>query len=192
MAVTTRSIPTDPCAFLVWENRQRARYELVGGMVRLMTGGTAGHNLIAQNTAFALRQLLGTRHGCVVHQSDVKVVAPTGMVTYPDVMLRCGGLVEDATEVDDPLLIVEVLSPRTRREDLIRKRYGYQAIPTLRWLLYIEPKNVQVEVVSREAADRWRTVFLTDLSAAVRLDELGVELPLADLYAGLEAGRGAR
>ena len=140
MATTTRAVPTEPQAFLAWEKRQRARYELVGGVVRLMTGGTVGHNRLAVRFIAALERQLPP--GCSAHLSDVKVVSPTGMVTYPDVMARCGADDEDATEVRDPVLIVEVLSPGTRREDLIRKRYGYQAIPSLRWLLYVEPKKV--------------------------------------------------
>jgi Uma2 family endonuclease len=111
------------------------------------------------------------------------------MVTYPDVLVRCGEIEEDATEAADPMLIVEILSPSTRREDLIRKRYGYQAIPSLRWLIYVEPKTVQVEVVTRESDDTWRSVFVTDLGATVRIDELGVSLSLAELYEGLEAAK---
>ena len=185
MSTTIRAIPTSPAEFLAWENRQRLRYELVDGVARLMTGGTVGHNLLAGRVLAALlRQLLP---GCTAHQSDLKVASPAGMVTYPDVLVRCGPIDEDVTEIDDPILIVEILSPSTRREDLIRKRYGYQAIPSLRWLLYVEPKKVQVELVTREADDSWRSAFVTDLAATIRLEELGVALAVAELYAGLTA-----
>lgn len=181
--------PTEPKAFLAWENRQRQRYELVNGVVRLMTGGTAGHNRIAVRIAARLeRRLAGG--DCAVHQNDLKVVSPTGLVTYPDVMVRCGGFDEDATEVDDPVLVVEVLSPGTRGKDLIGKRYAYQAIPSLRWLVYVEPKKVQVEVVSREPDGSWRGVFLTRLDDMLRIEPLGIEIGLAEIYAGLGAAGG--
>ena len=77
--------------------------------------------------------------------------------------------------------------PGTRREDLIRKRYGCRAIPSSRRLLYVEPKKVQVEVVAREADDSWRSVFVSDLAATIRLDELGTALVLGELHAGLAA-----
>ena len=35
MSTTSRAIPTSPAEFLAWENRQRLRYELVDGTVRL-------------------------------------------------------------------------------------------------------------------------------------------------------------
>ena len=185
MATMSRAIPTTPQEFLTWENRQRLRYELVSGAARAMTGGTVGHNLLAGRVLAALLRPL--RPGCTAHQSGLKVVSPAGMVTYPDVLVRCGPIDEDVTEIDDPILIVEILSPSTRREDLIRKRYGYQAIPSLRWLLYVEPKKVQVELVTREADDSWRSAFVTDLAATIRLEELGVALAVAELYAGLTA-----
>lgn len=185
MATSSRAIPTIPADFLAWESRQRQRYELVGGVARAMRGGMVGHNLLAGRVLVALQTQLGP--GCTAHQSDLKVSSPAGMVTYPDVLARCGPFDEDATEADHPVLIVEILSPSTRREDLIRKRYGYQAIPSLRWLLYVEPKKVQVEVVTREGDNSWRSVFVTDPKATIRLEGLGVSLKVGELYVGLTA-----
>ena len=185
MMTTSRAIPTTPQEFLIWEKRQRLRYELVSGAARAMIGGTVGRNLLAGRVLAALLRQL--RPGCTAHQSDLKVVSPAGMVTYPDVLVRCGPIDEDATEIDDPILIVEILSPSTRREDLIRKRYRYQAIRSLLWLLHVEPKKVQVEVVSREADDSWRSVLVTDHAATIKLEQLGVEFHLAELYAGMAA-----
>jgi Uma2 family endonuclease len=58
------------------------------------------------------------------------------MVTYPDLFVRCGPLADEATECDDPILVIEVLSPSTRAQDLVRKRWGYQAIPSVRHLVH--------------------------------------------------------
>ena len=185
MATTSRAIPTTPQQFLTWENRQRLRYELVGGAARAMTGATVGRNLLAGRVLAALLRQL--RPGCTAHRSDLKLVSPAGMVTYPNVLVRCGPIDEDATEIDEPILIVEILSPGTRREDLIRKRYGYQAIRSLLWLLHVEPKKVQIEVVTREADASWRSVFVTDPAATIRLQELGVSLAMGELYAGMGA-----
>lgn len=112
MATSTRAIPTTPAEFLAWENRQRQRYELVGSVVRTMTGGTVGHNLLAGRVLTALQTQLGP--GCTAHRSDLKVTSPAGMVSYPDVLVRCGPFDEDATEAGNPVLIVEIPSPSTR------------------------------------------------------------------------------
>ena len=77
------------------------------------------------------------------------MISPVGLVAYPDLFVRCGPLADEATECDDPILIVEVLSPATRGVDLVRKRWGYQAIPSLRQLIYVDASKCQAEIVTR-------------------------------------------
>ncbi len=49
MPLTRPQGPTAPRAFLAWENRRRGRYELVGGEIRAMAGGTRAHDLVYGN-----------------------------------------------------------------------------------------------------------------------------------------------
>ena len=48
--------------FLDWENRQPERFERVGGVVRMMAGGTLGHDQIAANIVGELRTRLRGGH----------------------------------------------------------------------------------------------------------------------------------
>lgn len=187
-----RPIPTDPDAFIAWENRRKQRWELVAGEVRMMSGGTLAHDLIASN----LLRILGNALGggpCFVHGSNLKIRSPTGTVTYPDAFVRCGPITsDDVTEIEDPVLVVEVLSPRTRSQDLIVKRWAYQAIPSLQLLLYVEPKKPKVELVAREPDGSWRSRFFERLDNDVPLEALGIALPLRQAYAGTNAAGGER
>ena len=185
MPASARKFPTDPDAFIAWENRRKRRYELILDEVRLMAGGTLRHNRLALNLAMALTSRVAERN-CFVHSADVKVRSPAGMVTYPDVFVRCGPADQDATEVDDPVAIFEVLSPSTRGVDLVRKRHFYQAIHSLIYLVYIESVRVHVEVVTRESDGSWRGVFLSAKDAVVALANLGVEIPLEEIYTGTD------
>jgi Uma2 family endonuclease len=182
VSVRQRPIPTEPRAFLDWENRRAARYELIDGEVRMMSGGSRAHDLIAVNLMSLLRSLARQR-GCDVHGSNLKVVSPVGLVTYPDLFVRCGPLADDATQCDDPVLIVEVLSPSTRGVDLVRKRWGYQAIASLRQLIYVDASERRAEVVTRAEDGSWRSVFLEG-DESMTLSSLGAELRLADVYDG--------
>jgi hypothetical protein len=78
----------------------RARYELVGGEVRSMAGGNRAHDLIAVDLLTALRGALPS-WGRDVHGSNLKVVSPVEMVTYPDLFARCGLLPDEALACDD-------------------------------------------------------------------------------------------
>jgi Uma2 family endonuclease len=180
--------PTNPAAFVAWESRRAPRYELVGGEVRLMAGGNRAHDLIAVNLLTALRGALrSVGGGCDLHGSNFKVASPVGMVTYPDLFVRCGPLPDEVLACDDPVAIVEVLSPSTRSEDLVRKRWGYQAIPSLRHLVYVDAARVEVEVATRAGDGRWWSIFLRGLDEHLTLEALSAELGLADIYAGTSA-----
>jgi Uma2 family endonuclease len=82
--------PLDLEGFLDWEERQRERFELAGGVVRMMAGGTEDHDRIAINIAAALRtRLRGTP--CSAHGSNLKLLSRAmGASMYPDAFVRCG------------------------------------------------------------------------------------------------------
>jgi Uma2 family endonuclease len=86
-------------------------------------------------------------------------------------------------------VVFEVLSPSTRSEDLVRKRWAYQAIPTLAHLVYIDAGRVEVEIATHAPDGRWWSVFLHGLGDQLRLEALGVDLRLGDVYAGTRASR---
>jgi Uma2 family endonuclease len=183
MTATARTIPTEPDVFIAWENRQKARYELIDGVVRMMTGGTAAHDLIAINIGAALRVRL-TRRGCAVHGSNLKLRSPDGSVMYPDCFVRCGPFVDEVTEIDDPMLVVEVLWPRTKRYGMLAKRQAYLAIPSLRRILFVSPDACRVELETRRDDGTWLLSLPQRLDDEVPLEALGVSLPLAEIYVG--------
>jgi Uma2 family endonuclease len=178
--------PTEAHAFITWENQRKARYELIGGEVRLIAGGNRAHDLVAGNILTASHVALRGRD-CDVHGSNLKVVSPAGMVTYPDVFVRCGPLADEAIECADPVVVFEVLSPSTRSEDLVRKRWAYQAIPTLSHLVYADAARVEVEVATRAPDGRWWSVFANRIAEQLRLEGIGIDLALGDVYAGTRA-----
>jgi hypothetical protein len=50
--------PTEPRAFIAWESRRKARYELIDGAVRMMAGGSRAHDVVAGNILAALHLAL--------------------------------------------------------------------------------------------------------------------------------------
>ncbi len=174
--------------FLEWENRRLERWERVGGVVRMMAGGTAEHDQLAMRMATSLADRL--RGGpCIVHGSNLKVVSPRGDVTYPDVFVRCGQPLRGVTAVDDPVLVVEVLSPSTALYDLTRKRLAYQSIPSLRVVLWVHPDRMRVDLM-RRVETGWRDEAVEGPDAVVELGELAIALPLSELYEGVPLEEG--
>jgi Uma2 family endonuclease len=170
--------------FLAWEEAQPLRHERVGGEVRAMTGGTLAHNTIALNVAFALRQrLAGTP--CQVFAAEVRVVTPRADVMYPDVLVACGERASTDREVSDPVVVVEVLSPSTAERDDSFKRWAYGTIPSLKHYLMIAQSRAEAEVSTADG-ETWRSVVLRDAAASLRLDALGLGIPLTEVFAGVD------
>lgn len=171
--------------FLAWEERQEERYEFVGGVITLMAGGTENHDLIGVNATSALNQRL-RGSPCRVHGSNLKVRSPAGAVMYPDAFVRCGPGQALRTVVDDPVLVVEALSPGTQQADLTEKRWAYQAIETLQAILFVAADKPRVELATRGPEGSWVSRHFIGPETTIPLDFLRIDLPLADLYAGAD------
>ena len=95
--------------FLAWEREQAEPYELVDGIVRMMTGGTLAHTIVKGNLFAAMRTRV--RPPCRVLVDGAKVVTMTASL-YPDVVVTCAPVTMTDDTVREPRLIAEVL-PRT-------------------------------------------------------------------------------
>ena len=186
MRATAPTAPLTFEAFLAWEERQPERFELVGGVVRLMAGGTEGHDRIGINIAAALRiRLRGAP--CSAHGSNLKVVSQAvGAVMYPDAFVRCGPRDDRRTTRDDPVVVFEVLSEGTVKHDLIRKWLAYESIPGLQRIVSVSVDELRLDMRVRSADGAWSDETVEGLEASVRLPEIGIELPMAEIYEDTE------
>lgn len=170
--------------FLAWHERQDERYELVQGIpLRMMTGARQDHNVVKLNVAAFLLPRIRER-GCRTTTSDMAVRTASDQIRYPDVLVDCGPSDPDALEASEPRLIVEVASPSTRDFDEVEKLAEYQSIPSVAYVLRIEPNVVDVNVHAR-GEDGWTVRKHTYLDDVIDLAALGIELPVTEVYAGL-------
>jgi Uma2 family endonuclease len=101
----------------------------------------------------------------------------------PDVVVRCGPLVESGY-AKDPLLVAEVLSPSTMKWDRGGKVEFYQSIASLKAILLIYQDEVRVEAWLRDGED-WRREVRQGPSADLSLPHLGGAVELAEIYDGI-------
>jgi len=174
--------PMTLAEFLEWEERQELRYEFDGIGPVAMTGGTYGHSTIQGNLAAALgARLRGTP--CRFQGSDLKFQVAEGHVRYPDGMVICSPVDRAATVVLEPVVVFEVLSPITTRSDRLVKAREYQATPSVQRYVMLEQDSVGATVYAR-TRDSWtHEILIAD--SILALPEIGIELPLAELYEGL-------
>ena len=168
--------------FLVWERDQPERYEYAAGAITMMTGGSAAHVTIALNLAIALRQALrGT--SCRPFGSDMKVIA-NGAVRYPDVSVTCRPVDDRDDQISDPILVMEVISPSTERDDRGRKKFDYFATPSVQQYAIIEQDERRIDLFTR-AGNRW-TDEVVEADGTLSLSSIGVEISLDAIYEDTE------
>ena len=109
-----------------------------------------------------------------------------GAVMYPDAFVRCGPRDDRRTSVDDPVVVVEVLSEGTLKHDLIRKRLIYEAMPSLRRIVYVSTDEARLDMRVRGADGVWADQAAEGLASAAAMPEIGVSLPLAEIYEDTE------
>jgi Uma2 family endonuclease len=181
--------PTTLAEFLEWEERQPLRYEFDGVGPVAMTGGTAGHAAVQRNLAIAVGGRLRGKP-CRFYGSDLKFQVAEGHVRYPDGMVVCRPVDRTATVVYDPVIVFEVLSPSTGRDDRIVKAREYQATPSVQRYVMLEQDAVGATVYARSGNAWTHEILVAD--SILALPEIAVSLPLAELYEGvvLEAEQG--
>lgn len=169
--------------FLAWEATQPDRWEFVAGRVKMMAGGSVAHNLVAGNVFTGLDNALGDGP-CVPFQQNQKLAAAENDdVTYPDVMVTCRPLDDRAQTIGSATVIVEVLSPSTRADDMDAKWAGYQQIADLRHYLVLEADSATAILYSRDAETaQWGYQRITGLDAEIALTAIGVTLPMRAIY----------
>jgi Uma2 family endonuclease len=167
-------------------NDQR-HHQLFDGVIVAMAPPAIPHQIVA--AALTVEIGLAVRAnlpGCSIRSQGG--IAPQGLAGRDhfetDITVTCEppsrgyrGLAEE------PLLIVEVLSPSTDRDDVFVKLPAYQRIPSLQEILYVETERIGATVY-RRAEGGWQTIDLAP-DARLQLKTVGLDIALSSLYRGI-------
>lgn len=172
-----------PEDYLAQEIESDEKSEYVDGEIYAMTGTTVRHNRIALDVAILLKNHLKGRP-CETFIADIKVhAARANAFYYPDVVVRCNPtpLADETRVIDDPTLIIEVLSPSTEAIDRREKLAAYRRIPSVQEYVLIAQSERSVEIYRRQGDINWSYLAFAD-DEAVTLDSIGLTLPMNLIY----------
>jgi Uma2 family endonuclease len=175
-----------PAEYLEGEERAELRHEYIQGRVYAMSGASDRHNEIALDVASLLKAHL-KGGSCKTYLLDMKVEVPMDhgvCYYYPDVFVTCTP--EDAESPlikRSPVLVTEVLSPSTWRVDEGEKLRNYARIPSVSEVLLIAQN--WPEVILHRRASHWRAESFTQVNDVIRLQSIGMDLSLQDIYASV-------
>ena len=183
MAESARDVPSllDADAFREWAWRQPEKWQFISGALVMMAGASRTRTTIAGNlTGLFWDALRGGR--CRPHPSDLAVRVDRLNEFYPDIVVDCGSARDEAAE---PILVVEILSPSTEKDDRGRKWAAYRRLKSLRHYMLVAQDQMVVELYTRSDAGWTLQVFET-ADATVTIDSLDVSLWVSEIYEGVD------
>ena len=141
--------------FLVWERAQPEKHEFHDGEVFAMAGGSARHNFLSAAVASELRSSMRGKP-CHVLSSDQRIAAADGSrYVYADAVVVCEGarMAAGTSDVlENPSIVVEVLSPSTEAYDRGTKWEAYQRLASVTDYVLVSQNAARIEHYRRDAA----------------------------------------
>lgn len=179
--------------YLRFEEESETKHEYHDGLVvdvLDMAGTSPEHARITPNVSRLIGNALVGKP-CAVYSSDLKIwIHNNRRFLYPDLSIVCGKptapLEAGKHAADNPKVIIEVLSPSSAGFDRGGKFRLYKQLPSFEEYVVIEQHEPAVDVSRRQPDGSWNTVEYLGLSATLELVTLGLKIPLADVYAGVE------
>lgn len=168
--------------FLAWSEGQEGRYELVNGKVYAQAAERAAHAEMKGLVFLALSTSLKKKApACRALVDGMSVRVGETTVFEPDALVYRGPkLPPDALTVENPVIVVEIISPTTGRNDHTRKLAGYFNLPSVRHYLIVDPDDRLV--VHHERQENGVVVSHILTEGTLSLDPPGIEIALAELY----------
>ncbi len=191
MASPAHGIRHTYAEYLALEDSSNVKHEYLEGQIYAMAGGTPEHAALAAAVIGLLFPAL--RAGRFrAHDSDLRVRVPaTGLATYPDVTVVCGPRERDAKDpqaINNPTLIVEVLSRSTEEYDRGDKFEHYKQLPSLRQYVLVSHRERSIEVWTRGENGEFGSTVSREGDVA-DLASIGARLDARELYAAADEPR---
>ena len=174
--------------YLALEKRAAFKSEFFDGEMFAMAGASRAHNRVNENLSGELHARL--KGGpCQSFSRDLRVLIDrTGLYCYPDLVIVCGEPEYAAVDADtlvNPRVVVEVLSESTERYDRTTKFRHYQQLDSLREYILVAQDEPLCERFVRLESGEWAVESFVGLDAALELRSVPMQVPLADIYAGV-------
>ena len=99
-------------------------------------------------------------------------------------MVICGepNFIDNRKIIDNPTVVVEILSPSTALEDRNAKLDEYRTLASVQDYMLVSVDETKVEVFSRHKSDKRFYVAVKGLDANIELPSIGCILAIANMY----------
>ena len=169
--------------YLKWcETQPFGHFELINGEVVQMSPERSLHNLTKLQVANALSAAIANaRVNCVAYTDGMGVRIDKETLLEPDASIQLGGpLDNDALELSAPVVVVEVLSPSTAKNDVTVKLRWYLTVESIVHYLIVDAVEKTVLHHRRISSTECETRIFID--GMMSLDPPGIVIPVAAFF----------
>jgi Uma2 family endonuclease len=166
------------------EEMSEVRHEYFNGEIFAMAGASLQHNEIAANVLSEFRAALRDTN-CGVYGSDLRILTPTGLYTYPDISVICGQVQLEPNRPDtavNPVIIVEVLSQATEEYDRGDKFTLYKSIPNFQHYILISQSAILVDHFVRIHQGEWQHHSIRNRNDILQISEPPLAVNVSDIF----------
>jgi Uma2 family endonuclease len=160
------------------------RYQLIQGDLYMAPAPNRFHQEISRNLQFELHSYLKRNPIGKLFDAPFDVYLDEVNVFQPDILIvlneRLGILTEEGAE-GAPELVVEILSPKTRRLDLVNKKleYARAGVKEL-WIIDPEPRSLTIHLLASDGVEKTRQLGEQDTLSTDLLP--GFNLPVETIF----------
>lgn len=170
--------------FLAWcETKGEGRFELYCGEIFAMAPERVEHGRAKAAIWRALADALAhTGAPCEAFVDSLGVAVDAQTIYQPDVLVDCGDKIPTGSLLAPaPAIIVEVISPSSRKLDQSLKLTDYFRVPSLVHYLIVDLERRYVLHYRRQGEEPITLRILRD--GSIRLDPPGLDLATSDIFA---------
>jgi Uma2 family endonuclease len=170
--------------YLELERASDVRHEYVDGQILAMAGEKRTHEDIVLNFVSALRSIALAKD-CLLYTTNIKLRTKSTKYRYPDVIVSCAPG-DDPYFIENPCLIVEVLSESTANTDHNDKLEEYTRLPSLQRYALVD-QTVRRVILYKRTESGWVLEILEEgsfdvpcLDVSVNVDQVYAGVPFKD------------
>lgn len=179
----------DDFSELLADKPEDETWELINGrVIRAQVGARIEHHHIIDNIGVALsNHLRATNRPCRVYRETFFLKSRNDdLAALPDLMVRCGTSTPGVTSFNDPIVLIEVVSPGSQHRDRLEERIAYQALASLQSYVIVERDRMLIDIYGRGPEGFVNGTVHQKPGDLLRLSPLSFEVPLSEVYRDVE------
>ncbi|MEO7539742.1 MAG: Uma2 family endonuclease [Pyrinomonadaceae bacterium] len=179
------SAPKNTKTYASLARHDAVKNEYLEGRLAPKHAANRWHNLIASNFAIAIGSRMN-RSTCELYANDMQVELGKSSICYPDVVVVNGEpTFADANQevLQNPTLVVEIISAVSKSGGRTLKLEGFLAIPKIKECLLVNEEEMRIEHYARQNAKQWIYRIYNERDDVISLESIGCKLSLAEVYA---------